>query len=162
MATTFSLKQGETRTSHEPIPHPLTSHVKPNTTERIRTCAKEMSCHARTTTVRLHWHHCQLELVQNIEVITSNYDVFIFLFVMWWRCLGQWRSQPSLSGRGKVKEPAWFLPILPDFSSFSQFFPLFSILSLFFPLYPKFVPLLPDFCNFFAVTVYSAPYCNTS
>ena len=27
MATTFSLKQGETRTSHGPIPHPLISRI---------------------------------------------------------------------------------------------------------------------------------------
>ena len=27
VATTFSLKQGETRTSHGPIPHPLTYHA---------------------------------------------------------------------------------------------------------------------------------------
>ena len=29
MATTFSLKQGETRTSHGPIPHPRKAHFKP-------------------------------------------------------------------------------------------------------------------------------------
>ena len=28
VATTFSLKQGETRTSHGPIPHPLTKKQK--------------------------------------------------------------------------------------------------------------------------------------
>ena len=28
VATTFSLKQGETRTSHGPIPHPLNSYTQ--------------------------------------------------------------------------------------------------------------------------------------
>ena len=30
VATTFSLKQGETRTSHGPIPHPLISQIRPS------------------------------------------------------------------------------------------------------------------------------------
>ena len=31
VATTFSLKQGETRTSHGPIPHPLNQRISANT-----------------------------------------------------------------------------------------------------------------------------------
>ena len=41
VATTFSLKQGETRTSHGPIPHPLKRY-----SEYSATC---MSCNERHT-----------------------------------------------------------------------------------------------------------------
>ena len=38
VATTFSLKQGETRTSHGPIPHPLKAHfVAQKTRTRLHT-----------------------------------------------------------------------------------------------------------------------------
>ena len=74
VATTFSLKQGETRTSHGPIPHPLTAHNWQKWKRVFLTCP----CH-------------EIYREEAVGVKCSNYTWKITIYVNMWN-LGQFRE----------------------------------------------------------------------